>query len=220
MSGIRKVERVTTTVSIAGSEIKFTGDPAWLEYIQEIREKAEQLSSSLSEEEVVKKIESAMVELLSPFIDLMRNGSWRVWQRKYGKEWLRENVIAPAAELLKTYASLYTNGNVTAAVAEMMNLHSKKNSDYTGKDADALSNILAIVRLAQKKPFFLTLQEAAVLAGIGLVARMSDKYSRLEALFVKKHKPEVKDETARDTFRDWIVYAGLYCALMRRLTKR
>lgn len=82
-------------------------------------------------------------------------------------------------------------------VQEMLEIHRRKNSDYTGDSGDNLANF----RMAEK---------FGVSTFDGILVRMSDKYSRIASL-VKKAKEgkeaAVQDESLRDTLIDLANYA-------------
>lgn len=94
------------------------------------------------------------------------------------------------------------NPAFNALVAEILELHEKKNADYASDD-DPLSNF----RRAQKlgvNPF------------TGILVRMSDKWGRLEEL-ARGKSPQ--NESMRDTLIDLSVYSLLAVILLDEAAK-
>lgn len=83
---------------------------------------------------------------------------------------------------------------------QMAELHSRKNHDYAGKGTP-LRN-------------FYKCKEMGVTPFTGVMVRLSDKWSRLEA-FMKQGILEVKGESVEDTLMDNAVYSLLAILLLR-----
>lgn len=82
---------------------------------------------------------------------------------------------------------------------EIADLHARKNADYSG--TDPLSNL----RMCEA---------FGVPASLGVLVRMSDKWSRVVNLVRKGMQGEVKDEGLADTLRDLSVYSLLAIILL------
>ena len=89
------------------------------------------------------------------------------------------------------------NPKFDALIAEIHELHDKKNSDYS-KDEDPLSN-------------FRKAKSFGVEPFKGVLVRMSDKWSRLEELTSGKTP---KNESIRDSLVDLSVYALIAVLLL------
>lgn len=87
-------------------------------------------------------------------------------------------------------------------VEEIKEIHSKKNRDYAGDDP--LSNL----RLCE---------QFGIPPWLGVLVRMSDKYSRIVQLASGK-QPAVKEEKITDTLKDLAVYS-LLCVILYKERK-
>lgn len=85
-------------------------------------------------------------------------------------------------------------------LGKMAELHSKKNHDYAG-DENPLRN-------------FYKCKEMGLSPFQGVMVRLSDKWSRLEA-FMKQRILEVSEESIEDTLLDNAVYSLLAIILLR-----
>ena len=81
-----------------------------------------------------------------------------------------------------------------ATLDKLMEITTKKNSDYTGDSDDVFSN------------FKLVEQIGIASAEVGILTRMTDKMSRIGGL-LKKGSQQVKDESIQDTLSDLAVYS-------------
>jgi hypothetical protein len=81
---------------------------------------------------------------------------------------------------------------------ELSKLHAKKNSDYANDKP--LSN-------------FQECENFGVSAPLGILVRLSDKWSRIKSI-IKKGSTEVKDESLLDTLKDMAAYSLLTIILM------
>lgn len=95
--------------------------------------------------------------------------------------------------------SLYGHPDFYKLLAQMGELHSRKNADYAGDEP--LRNLKAASRIGLE-PF------------IGVLVRMQDKMTRIEE-FAKKDVLEVADEKIEDTLMDLAVYALLGIIIRR-----
>ena len=77
----------------------------------------------------------------------------------------------------------------------------KKNSDYTGVNADPFAN-------------FKVIEVYNIPAEIGFITRMSDKMSRITS-FIQKGSLQVEDESVIDTLKDLANYSCLLAALIK-----
>lgn len=84
---------------------------------------------------------------------------------------------------------------------EMAELHSRKNHDYSDSK-DPLSNL----KMCESMGICDSM--------VGLLVRLSDKYSRLVQLIAKKKENLVKDESVKDTLMDMAVYSILGIILL------
>ena len=89
-------------------------------------------------------------------------------------------------------------------LANMAELHSRKNHDYAGSE-HPLRN-------------FYKSKEMGVTPFTGVMVRLSDKWSRLES-FMKQGILEVKGESVEDTLMDNAVYSLLAILLLREEKK-
>lgn len=94
------------------------------------------------------------------------------------------------------------NPAFTKLLSEITELHDRKNQDYA-RDDDPLSNFRRAQRLGVA-PF------------VGILVRMSDKWSRLEELASGKTP---QNESMRDTLIDLSVYALLAIILLDEAAK-
>lgn len=85
-------------------------------------------------------------------------------------------------------------------LAEMAELHSRKNHDYAGAGLP-LRNFHKCKQMGMS-PF------------LGVMVRLSDKWSRLES-FISQGKLEVKGESVEDTLMDNAVYSLIAILLLR-----
>ncbi len=86
---------------------------------------------------------------------------------------------------------------------EMKRIHDRKNSDYS-KKGSPLSN-------------FLLAEDLGIPAWVGVLVRISDKYSRITSLTSKAlegNEPSVTDESLRDTLIDMANYSLLAIILL------
>jgi len=91
---------------------------------------------------------------------------------------------------------------------EMRRIHDKKNSDYS-KSGDPLSN-------------FRLCEDFGIPAWMGVIVRISDKYSRITQLASKILQGEnaaVKDESLKDTLIDLANYSLLAIILLEEWLK-
>ncbi len=95
------------------------------------------------------------------------------------------------------------NAAFDALLAEIKELHDKKNHDYA-QDTDPLSN-------------FRRSQAFGVPAWKGILVRLSDKWSRIEQLASGK---VAKNESMRDSLMDNAVYSLLGILLLDEIEKR
>ena len=100
--------------------------------------------------------------------------------------------------------SFYGHPDFYKLLADMAELHSRKNHDYAGK-VEPLRN------------FYKSLEQG-VRPWRGVMIRLSDKWSRLEA-FCKQGALQVKDEKFEDTLMDNAVYSLLAIILFREERK-
>ena len=84
---------------------------------------------------------------------------------------------------------------------ELKELHDRKNHDYSS-ELDPLSNLKMCEKFGICK------------AEIGLLVRLSDKYSRIIELLAKSKEAKVKDESVIDTLKDMAVYSLLCICLL------
>jgi len=92
-----------------------------------------------------------------------------------------------------------------ALLAEMAELHDRKNHDYAG-GVDPLANFKASARMG-------------IDPALAVLIRMMDKWSRLEA-FVRQGNFAVKDESVEDTLMDNAVYSLIDIVLRREQKAR
>ncbi len=86
-----------------------------------------------------------------------------------------------------------------AIVEEMVEIHHKKNHDYS--NGEYLSDLIASRRLG-------------ILPWKNALLRMQQKMSRMES-FAKQNELKVKDESVEDTLKDMAVYSILCLILYR-----
>lgn len=107
---------------------------------------------------------------------------------------------------LELHKRVFFNGHAgyLEAVIEGVEIHTKKNSDYSGgggPDDDPLAN-------------FKGSGEVGIDPGLGIILRMQDKFQRVKA-FAKTGKLAVVDEGVEDAMLDIANYALLFLALKR-----
>jgi hypothetical protein len=86
---------------------------------------------------------------------------------------------------------------------KMYNTAVAKNHDYSGSNADPFGNIKMVEQME------------ICSAEVGLLTRMSDKFSRIKTLIKLQSSGKVKDESIEDTLIDLANYSLILAALLR-----
>lgn len=90
--------------------------------------------------------------------------------------------------------------------SQMLDLTRRKNADYTGDAGDAFANFRIVHDLGLAS------------VEVGILTRMSDKFSRIASLLQKQNL--VKDESLEDTLFDLAVYAVILLIYRRHLIRQ
>ena len=117
---------------------------------------------------------------------------------------IKVDVGSEAYAELERHLQVIFNGHAgyLEAVIEAIEIHTKKNSDYSGgggPEDDPLAN-------------FKGSSELGIDPGLGIILRMQDKFQRIKA-FAKTGKLAVVNESVEDAMLDIANYALLYLAL-------
>lgn len=88
---------------------------------------------------------------------------------------------------------------------QMLDLTRRKNADYTGDSGDAFANFRVVEDLGLAS------------VEVGILTRMSDKFSRISSLL--KKAGQVKDESMEDTILDLAVYSVILLIYRRQLIR-
>ena|ERR1035437_940414 len=104
---------------------------------------------------------------------------------------------------MKKVSKLYGSPRFYELLDEIADLHSRKSANYA-KDNDPLSNL----RVAEN---------FGLPAYLGVLIRMSDKWSRIQEL--AKGKPDMVGESMKDTLLDLAIYS-LLCIILLEEDKK
>ena len=115
-------------------------------------------------------------------------------------EGVREGSVKDRLKAVFESGSFHGHPGFYELLAEMADLHSRKNHDYAGKGSP-LRN-------------FYKSKEMGISPFAGVLVRLSDKWSRLES-FMRQGVLEVKGESVEDTLMDNAVYSLLAILLHR-----